>query len=130
MTVQELLIPRYKVIADYPLSKMYFNVGDVLTWDEKNQAYRIGEPKFVSMSKETVEAFPHLFKKLEWYEERKPEELPKFVKDKFGERVRIIKVKKIEVGVNQYVYHSGGISLLENVIPASKEEYEAYNQPA
>lgn len=79
MTVEEILRPRYKVIADYPMSKMYFNIGDVLYWNQQHDSYRIDDKK-VSMAKETVESYPHLFKRLEWWEERKPEDMPEYVK--------------------------------------------------
>lgn len=77
--ISELLLPRVKVIAPYPLSHMYFNVGDILTWDEKYESYRIFE-KQVAMAKETIESYPHLFKPLAWYEDREESQMPEYVK--------------------------------------------------
>jgi hypothetical protein len=64
----DLLKPRYKVIADYPGNE--WKVGDILDrdwgWDGDD------EEGF----KHHVSDYPHLFKKLEWYEERKLDEMP------------------------------------------------------
>ncbi|MDB5200560.1 MAG: hypothetical protein JWO92_2523 [Chitinophagaceae bacterium] len=76
MTTEELLKPGYKVIADYPLSSKYFNVGEVLIWSNEGFYYADN----CKMHKETVEKYPHLFKKLEWHEERKKEDMPEYVK--------------------------------------------------
>ena len=67
MTKEQLLMPRYKVIADYPDSD--FNVGEILDrdwgWDGNDEE---GFKKSISM-------YPHLFRKLEWWEERKIDDI-------------------------------------------------------
>lgn len=117
--IQELLKPRYLVIADYPYSPWI--VGEILLVDNKkgelvgesigyvDYAYRIFENE--------ISNFPHLFRKLEWWEHRKPEELPQYVKslDKFGE-----------------VFRADGFTSLEqaakylNLFPATEQEYLTY----
>ena len=72
--IQELLKPRYKVIADYPDS--VFIVGEIL----RNPTY---ESKY-----------PHLFKKLEWWEDRKPEEMPKYLKHTYDGKTSYYKIIK------------------------------------
>ena len=62
MTNEELLKPRYIVIADYP--GKYVKVGRIFKSD-------IGE---------YYDRFPAIFRKLEWWEDRKPEDMPKYVK--------------------------------------------------
>jgi len=68
--VEELLKPRYKVIADYPLGR---KVGTILTECGTNL---IDEPLFNVGVNSTVytaaslDKFPALFKKLEWWEDR------------------------------------------------------------
>ncbi len=80
MTPEELLTPRFKHIASYPISKMYFDIGQILIWNYAEQSYQCsGKDSRISMAKDTIESFPHLFKKLEWWEERKEDELPKYV---------------------------------------------------
>lgn len=74
MTPQELLKPRYEVIADFP--KNWNKVGDIIE-------YSIGQPQILYLNgKDTVpiENYPHLFKRLEWWEERRPEDMPEYVK--------------------------------------------------
>lgn len=68
----DLLIPRYKVISPYP--DMTRNVGDIVKIDmTKAQQWIDSHCAF-------FERFPLLFKKLEWWEDRKVIELPKYVK--------------------------------------------------
>jgi hypothetical protein len=69
MTVEELLQPRYEVIADYP--------GNV---------QRIGYIFQVIGDEQSIEAwcseknkYPHLFKKLAWFEKREVSEMPGYV---------------------------------------------------
>lgn len=70
----DLLAPRYKVIADYPKSNM--SIGKILKVED--DFFYIGDGYAVEESYLTK--FPHLFKKLEWWEERKEEEMPKYIK--------------------------------------------------
>jgi len=75
MSTDDLLKPRYKVIADYPFS--YYDVDSILLFDFYHT------PNGVVHFNE----YPHLFKKLEWYEERKVEDMPDYLK--FEERLSI-----------------------------------------
>lgn len=74
MTTEELLRPRYKVIADWPGNRMPVGVilmsttHDCFIWDG------------LIYHKSMLEHHPHLFKKLEWWEERKPEDMPEYYK--------------------------------------------------
>ncbi len=83
-SIDHLLKPRYKVIADYPDSK--FKVGEILfvpnpkefpNWFQTNRRFN-NEGRFEAV----LEAYPHIFKKLEWWEHRTIEELKsiKYVK--------------------------------------------------
>jgi len=81
MSIEDLLKPRYKVIADYPNSP--YEIGDLLTnngsflitithfWDEWGELQK--QKNFHEES--DVLKYPHLFKKLKWWEERTPEEI-------------------------------------------------------
>jgi len=60
MTAKELMQPRFEVIAEYP--NCIFKKGDILE--------RIAEV-------EELEKYPHLFRKLNWWEFRKIEDMPK-----------------------------------------------------
>jgi hypothetical protein len=71
---RHLLKERFEVIADFP-DNNYGPTGTIL--DRDWGSYPDGEdnPPLWNISK-----FPHLFKKLEWWEKRKESEMPKYVK--------------------------------------------------
>jgi len=135
--IDDLLKPRYKVIADYPYSK--FNIGDIISmthkedvgmgqfeWatdfigDEEDGMERYGEREF--------SYYPHLFKKLEWWEERDKYNMPKYVsfphghhKFKEGEVVEVFNWYKYpDACIFHNHYHAGWL------LPATEAEY--FNQ--
>ena len=65
MKSAELLKPRFKVIADYP--KSVFKVGETLH----------GDLIYCDTNGPKYSDYPHLFRKLNWWEERKKEDMPK-----------------------------------------------------
>lgn len=69
MTIEQLIIPRFKVIADYPGNAIpvgvIFSVNDfsiMASWPIKPDKY------------------PHLFKKIDWWEGVAGEDMPKYLK--------------------------------------------------
>lgn len=77
MTSAELLVPRYEVIEDFPRSG--YNIGAILTpITKRNKIFEcINSP-----SSETIynpEKYPHLFRKMAWWENRDIEDMPKYV---------------------------------------------------
>lgn len=140
--VQELLKPRYKIIADYPHSP--FPVGRLLDGNDESflvtrtQYQDFGELHFQNnwMPIDYLEKFPHLFCKLEWWEERKPEEMPEYVKpdpngalEQFRSQKTIYKVRRwvrddnnlwCEVGDHDHIH-------VNHIIPATSSEYNNYN---
>lgn len=95
MTPEELLKPRYKVIADWPARQ--FMAGAILHLDEPIPDGRIRvwiehekqKERYLWNPEENnhFDDYPHLFQKLEWWQERKPEEMPRYLKDKSGNKV-------------------------------------------
>lgn len=86
MTPEELLIPRYEIIADYPNSP--FKKGDILfkhTCEGADGYVYVIPHDFITSGSLTyecdVERFPKIFRKLAWWEDRKPEDLPKYLKE-------------------------------------------------
>ena len=74
MTARELLQPRYEVIADYPKSD--FKVGQIIQCsDDLVNDKDVGA--FLRKFKYNFDKYPHLFKKLNWWEHRKIEDMPK-----------------------------------------------------
>ena len=74
MTVEQLMQPRYKVIADYPNS--IYKIGEIVQ--------QFGKDFFNTAF---FEKYPQLFSKLEWWQDRKPEDMPRYIKDKNGIKV-------------------------------------------
>ena len=112
------MIPRLEVIADYPGS--VFKVGSI-----------------VDLSKDTYvtgwETYPHLFRKLEWWEYRKPDEMPEYISfnyNIFGKSnlgIVFEKVFKWEVGKHTRAFIDEQLtqvySVMEGVLPATEQEY-------
>jgi hypothetical protein len=66
MTNEELMLPRFNVIADYPNSS--FDIGDILEQDEKHKTnYWV---KLQLYTSRYPDKYPNIFRKLEWWEER------------------------------------------------------------
>lgn len=137
------MIPRYKVIADYP--NQPFPIGDILP--SRNYEYfpittivyknEFGENvRSVNwVESEVIDKYPALFRKLNWYEERDIEDMPKYVKI-IDENV-IAKVEEHNMNLG-FTYketsyfkteHSRRKVYSTNVIPSSEQEYNDYINP-
>lgn len=131
-TPEELLRPRYIVIADYPGSDL--PIGTILyyfnnTYWTDGKGYEFHEPERIFTD------YPHLFRRLEWWEHRSPEEMPEYLKsdpiDKnWMENIVVEKIDEFYGDKNEYV------SLVDRdesmqyctswYIPATLEEYTNY----
>lgn len=103
MTPEELMEERYILKKLWP--GCYFEVGTV---------FPVNSFDFPS--------YPHLFTKLEWWEERNDKDLPAFVKGKVTER--IVKVKEYNT-LCGWIEFAGGFGAATNYLPATEEEYLA-----
>jgi hypothetical protein len=131
-TVEELMLPRYKVMADYPDSE--FQVGEVLLQCKDGvRLVSLSRNMYVDWFK--VEKWPSIFNKLEWWEERKTKELPDYVRDDNG----VYKVKEwhtesapkcsvfiIPAVHKGYTEDCSYCPLYSDFMPATAEEYAAY----
>lgn len=82
--VQKLLQPRYEVIADYPSS--HNDVGEIISFTDKTyEAY--------------YSQYPHLFRKLSWWEKREESEMPEYLKS--AEDKNLCKVVEHFCGLNK-----------------------------
>lgn len=127
MTPDDLLRPRYKVIADYP--KMECEVGDIfhkLTFDNGNYTYVTNHdsPMLGRIIGHMIERMPHLFKPLAWWEERKPEEMPEYVN--CPSRKMFLKIE--HWGESYFIIEGRQKMQYRNYTPATREEYEAYQK--
>jgi len=113
--ITHLLEPRYIVVAEYPGSKR--KVGDI-----------INNPTL----KTTYEQYPHLFRKMKWWEDRLPQKFPEYVRN--GKTVMHIDGITIEYVFNSYVFagvkyiEGGQVIAPEYLRPATKYEYINYLQ--
>lgn len=139
MTVEQLMQPRYKVINGYPHSP--FNIGQILfkvkplygldyiaTFDGQQ-----------NIDNSWVTQYPHIFQKLQWYEERKIEDMPEYVKHVNSGQVK--KVTKYLLGQFGNSFYSGEIEKrgkykgteisykLNGCEPATEEEYNQFITP-
>lgn len=130
-TPEELMKQRYIVIADWPQGNINpFHVGDIL---EEQSIYftRINNAK--SIHRDEIVKYPHLFKRLCWWEERKPQEMPEYVK-RIGilDRSKFIfdRVKEWAIEKDNLI----GISEDNKMVyppwlqPATEEEYLEYTK--
>jgi hypothetical protein len=70
-SVEDLLRPRYKVIADYPGSQ--YRIGNVVIYNPNRD---VSVESFESW----LSRFPVVFRRLEWWEDREENEMPEYVK--------------------------------------------------
>lgn len=73
MTTEQLLQPRYMVIADYP--KSIYPVGDIIRAGGRN-----GDCIYCDTEGPRLSHYPHLFRPMPWYEGRNVEDMPEYVK--------------------------------------------------
>ena len=131
MTAQDLMKPRYKVIADYPNNQL--SLGRILDSSSDNLIQKIvfcigGDYWRLP---EELDKYPHLYKKLAWWEDREVKVMPEFLKDEHGEVFRVEEYSKGDY-VSLYKNNGdqdfpfGSHSLYE-LLPATLEEYESQN---
>src|ERR1700733_717010 len=136
MTSEELMKPRYKVIADWP--GMPYNVGDILMQDfEDSNIWVI--PSLGMRSPHLFahpENWPHLFRRLQWWEDMKPGDLPEYVKIVKKDPV-IFPLKEVKIVQNEnlvFIVDSDGdaIWMLDigsdepTIEPATEQQYNEY----
>jgi hypothetical protein len=137
MIVEELLTPRFKVIAGYPDSKTA--VGEIFTLKFRPNNGNVYGIEILGTAgiwdQAYFERYPHLFKKLEWWEERELEQMPLHVKDAFipsaSEYHKVYKVV-FDFETNTIILDHCRFTLLpmlHRVLPATEQEYIKNNRP-
>ena len=125
MTQYELMKSRFKVIADYPDSKL--KVGDIKELDSSygdEEGFWHGKEYW---DKTYLEKFPHIFRKLGWWEERISEDMPKYLK--YPNNGVVFEPYMIQPDIGRYYEtekeswdnDSNGLSM---VVPATEEEFK------
>ena len=141
MSTEELLKSRVKVIAPYPNSP--YKVGEILTeffFDNGNSYFSVNDENGFHdkvISSVTINECPNIFIKMEWWEDRKIEDMPEYVKldpnhydDYHGSNKEgILKVFAWDEGF-AYLNPENDEDFIDNTnlhfIPSTKEEYEQY----
>ena len=120
LSKDELLRDRYKCIAIDTSES--FKVGEILTHPPE-----WGARFWVTPSDRIIihpEKYPHLFQPLPWWSDRKPEDLPEYVKN---DRGLCFRVDSWRIEDDAFFFKDGPASL-RNKLPATRAEYEAYQQ--
>src|SRR5690349_7618856 len=93
MTKEELLKPRFRVIADYPASR--FEIDEVLMLDENDRWH---DYDAINVDGDFhPKSYPHLFSELRWWEGRNKEDMPEYIliiKTKWYKSGHIVKVSE------------------------------------
>ena len=124
MSTEDLLKPRIKVIAPSPF--VTDKVGDYL---ERRGVSEFGfgiktKGKMAFYPKEAFKEWPHIFREMDWWEDRKLENLPEYIKSKRGNIVHKV-TKWLNTGLCR-VRDKPYSCFVELFIPATREEYEQY----
>lgn len=128
LTSEQLLQPRYEVIADYPGSDL--PIGTILL--ESKLGYCFREDVLTTSSNiiatETVTKYPHLFRRLNWWEHRTPEEMPEYLRRKTKD-AKVFKAKKHGVEATHslgFIDENDRILSYCNFLPATLQDYTQY----
>lgn len=127
MTKEELLKPRYKVIADYPGSP--YKIGDILFYMKSYSTVSYLPTTTYCDKFIRIENYPHIFRKLEWWEEREEQDMPEYVKYVPKDKVLKVADKSEDCRLwhkdNEVEFRFIGS---KNFLPSTKEEYESQNK--
>lgn len=114
----DLMAPRYEVIAEDTSEK--FVIGSIIIYDDKFNIFWVGGNAF---TKERLDKYPHLFRKLEWWEKRQESEMPEYVKAKSG----VFKVSGWGANNSQvHLKDHQSYDMTKFFLPATKSEYDQY----
>lgn len=121
MTKEELMQPRWKVIEGYPFSPPIHAVGTIIEGSLAPEGMEAWEDKY-----------PHLFKKLEWHEERKTEDMPEYVFWSKSAKKEITPVERWEntkvFGMRFSIVNDKWRHIASecSIYPATESEYQEY----
>lgn len=139
MTPEELPRPRWLRIADYP----GMTIGDS---DKIFTSPDISSPEADAIMRSYYERFPAIYRELQWWEMREPEELPKYVKfttAPLQNPIPTVPLEDFDAETNCFKYRDMRKQFVENAgeedcwmfvlidnrwQPATEEEFNAYEQ--
>ena len=124
MSNEDLMIPRYKVIANYPSMKAEgFEIGSIITCRKYDNDFS------QNLWCEMNDKYPAIFNPIEWWEDREVKDMPRFIKPKkWGDTT--CRVHDYNFDTNRiYVEYPQGIcaftlsSYCSTHIPSSEDEF-------
>lgn len=123
-------MPRYKVIADFiQWSVFKYKIGDILY---KKGIHFVGSGSARGVNENEIDLYPAIFRKLNWWEERKVEDMPEYVKGIVGYfKDKIYKIAHPaqngrEWHVDNEIEHRTFVSYGNDFTPATEQEYNDY----
>jgi len=122
MTPEELLKPRYKVIADWPGSNL--KIGTTLRQEITDYYSFEEDEKAFTTHRKNLDQYPHLFRKLQWWEERTLEEMPQYIK--FDNIVYKTIEWRIGVEMECRTIGNRGAAPARKFLPATEQDYLTY----
>jgi hypothetical protein len=133
LSVEELLRPRIKCMIRYPDSP--FPVGAILEQDfEEQNIYHYHDSLKRHWTLEDPQLYPEVFKEMEWWEDRKVDEMPEYVIEEGG---HVFKTKWKEGAITENGQQPMRVEaddtdwlVIPNVMcffqPATSTDYQAY----
>lgn len=125
MTKEELLKPRWKVIADFPCNTGH-GVGEIISkfiYKSEPDCYFITIELDGTAFGICPDDYPHLFERLKWWEEREEKDLPKYLKWKRNQKIFEPYIIEKDSGIFYLENHENSDFPLGSTLPATEEEY-------
>ena len=114
--IDDLLKPRYKVISDYPGRDV--EIGHV-----------INDPDYYERRGLQLKNYPHLFQKLEWYQERDKKDMPHYIKWTHPNTKEVDFFKVDQWVTNSFgvykahIYDPAAYLFIKDIQPSTEAEY-------
>ena len=140
MTKEQLLVPRWKVVSDFPGNTFY--IGEIFDLPSEFTHQQIvikGNNEEIDLDVD-LHKYPLIFRKLEWWEDRQDKDLPKYIKkidsgaiyevewNKYQNPPKCIFVWFNRDGISvNLTGQDQDVSLLKIYEPATEEEYLKQN---
>lgn len=122
LTKEQLLQKRFKFIMPYPGS--HWEVGDIFE-SILEDIYKVKSSP-VKMIESVMESYPSIFQPLPWWSDRKPEDMPEYLKWRTKQQI----VKPVRWEANCEFYYLSEHDIVgyysDYTDPATEEEYNAY----
>lgn len=124
-TVEELMRPRYIVENLWPDSP--YQVGEILVpdFEDRDKWVVEGYGLISPVLNDNPNKWPHIFRKLSWWQERKEEELPNYLRHRNGTIYKVFKYH-MEFGCVDLSEDDEFPTSFAYLTPATESEYNDY----